>query len=152
MSGSGAPTDPTDPLAPRQHQAITALLTERTQADAAAKAEVAEQTLRRWLATDRAFLAAYRAARRQVMDGVIGRLQQAGAAAVDALERNLTCGKPADEVRAAVAVLGHAARGLEVADLLERVEDLERLLEKGEDDAPSPTVGPANGSSPGGPD
>src|SRR6476469_6684325 len=103
---------PTNTLTPRQHAAVAALLTERTHALAAEKARVAEQTLRRWLATDHNFLTAYRAARRAVMDGVTGRLQQAGAAAVDALERNLTCGKPADEVRAAVAALAHAARGL----------------------------------------
>ena len=131
---------------------MAALLTERTHALAAEKAQVAEQTLRRWLATDRAFLAAYRAARRAVMDGVVGRLQQAGAAAVDALERNLTCGKPADEVRAAVAVLAHAARGLEVADLLERVEELERLLDQGESDAVPPAAGQVAGPGAASPD
>lgn len=52
MSGPNEPTDPADPLTPRQHAAITALLTERTHAEAAAKAGVAEQTLRRWLTTD----------------------------------------------------------------------------------------------------
>ncbi|HJZ94806.1 MAG TPA: hypothetical protein VKE40_28325 [Gemmataceae bacterium] len=129
MSGSS------DSLTPRQHAAIAALLTERNHAKAAKKAKVAEQTLRRWLATDRAFVAAYRDTRRTVMDAVIGNLQQTAAKAVAALERNLTCGRPGDEIRAALGVLVHASRGLEVGDLLERVEELERLLMKEEADA-----------------
>jgi hypothetical protein len=135
MSGSN------DSLTPSQHAAVAALLTEKTQVQAAKAAGVAEQTLRRWLATDQAFLTAYRAARRQVMDSVVGRLQQAAATAVDALERNLTCGKPGDEIRAAVAVLDHAARGLELGDLMERVEELERLLDQGATDATPPPAG-----------
>jgi len=142
MSGSS------DSLTPRQHAAIAALLSERTHALAAEKAEVAEQTLRRWLADDPAFLAAYRSARRTIMDAVVGRLQQVAAAAVDALERNLTSGKSADQIRAAVAVLDHAARGLELGDLMERVEELEQLLHKGENDAAPPTAGPAAGPGP----
>jgi len=98
-------------LTPRQHAVIAALLTERTHALAAKKPKVAEQIVRRWPATDPNFLNAYWSARRAVMDGVIGRLQQAGAAAVDALERNLTCEKPGDELRAAAAILVHAATG-----------------------------------------
>jgi len=144
-------SDSIDTLTPRQHAAIAALLTERTHAQAAVKAKIAEQTLRRWLATDQTFVTAYRAARRAVIDGMIGRLQHAAGAAVDALERNLTCGKPADEIRAAVAVLDHAARGLELGDLMERVEELERLLEKGEIDATPPTAGQVAGAGPGSP-
>jgi hypothetical protein len=142
MSGSS------DSLSPIQHAAIAALLTERTQVLAAKAAGVAEQTLRRWLATDLKFLAAYRAARRAVMDGVIGSLQRAAGKAVETLERNLTCGKPGDEIRAAVAVLEHSARGMELGDLLERVEELERLLDEGTTDAPPPPAEPAKGPGP----
>lgn len=86
------------------------------------------------------------------MDAVVGRLQQAGGAAVDALVRNLTCGKPAAEIRAAVAVLDHAGRGLELGDLLERVEELEQLLDQGETDAPPPKAGQIEGPGPADPD
>jgi hypothetical protein len=122
---------PEDGLSARQHAAISALLTEKTQAEAAVRAQVAEPTLRRWLA-DPLFKTAYRAARRQVMEGVIGRLQQAAVQAVDALERNLTCGKPGCEIQAAVAVLDHAAKGLELADLAERLEAVEQALAAGD--------------------
>jgi hypothetical protein len=137
MSGSN------DTLTPRQNAAIAALLTERTHAEAAAKAKVAEQTLRRWLATDIKFLAAYRAARRAIMDTVVGKLQTVASKAVESLERNLTCGKPGDEIRAAIGVLDHAAKGLEVSDLMERVEELERLLLTEESDAQKKTASTA---------
>jgi hypothetical protein len=137
MSGSR------DSLTSRQQAAIAALLTERTHAQAATKAKVAEQTLRRWLTKDQNFVAAYRAARRTVMDGVIGNLQQSASKAVDTLERNLTCGRPGDEIRAALGVLDHASRGLEVGDLLERVEELERLLVKEEAGATETQTGSA---------
>jgi hypothetical protein len=134
-----------DTLTPRQHAAIAALLTERTLAQAAKKARVAETTLRRWLGSDDDFLRAYRTARRALMDTVIGRLQQTAAVATDALKRNLTCGRPGDEIRAAVAVLDHATRGLELGDLMERVEELERFLGQsqgqGQGHAPPPAAG-----------
>lgn len=133
---SGSP----DRLTPRQHAAVSALLAERTQAGAAQRAGVSEATLRRWM-RDPAFLAAYRAARRSIMDGVVTRLQQVAEAAVGALERNLTCGRPGDEIRSAVAILDHAARGLELGDLLERVEELERLTAEGGFDATPQAAG-----------
>ena len=135
-----------DSLTPRQHAAIAALLTERTQASAAKKAEVAEQTLRRWLATDPKFVSAYRAARRTVMDAVNGYLQQVAGKAVETLERNLTCGRPGDEIRAALGVMAHASRGLEIGDLLERVEELERLLMTEEQKEAKTQIGAAHGS------
>jgi hypothetical protein len=128
---------PDDGLTARQQAAISALLTAKTLAAAAKTAKVGEATLRRWLTSDTGFQRAYRAARRAVMDGVIGRVQQAAARAVDALERNLKCGRPGDEIRAALGVLDLATRGLEVGDLLERVEELERLA-AGEGDHAAP--------------
>jgi hypothetical protein len=139
-----------NPLTQRQHAAIAALLTERTLAQAAKKARVAETTLRRWLGSDEGFLRAYRAARRALMDTVIGRLQQTAAVATDALKRNLTCGRPGDEIRAAVAVLDHATRGLELGDLIERVEELERLMSGWSGDAAPPPAGQAPGVGQGG--
>jgi hypothetical protein len=122
-------TAPDDSLSPRQHAAISALLTAKSITEAATRAKVAEATLRRWLTADLAFQRAYRAARRAVMDGVIGRVQQVAVKAVTALERHLNAkgGRPADQIRAALGILDFATRGLEVGDLLERVEELERL-------------------------
>jgi len=105
--------------------ALAALLSEPTIAAAATKAGIGESTLLRWMAeTD--FKARYRAARRQVVEGAIGRLQQAATLAVDALTRNLTCGTPAVEVGAARTILDQATKAVELVDLAERVEALER--------------------------
>jgi hypothetical protein len=80
-------------LGRKQEAAIAALLTERTHADAAAKAGISEATLARWLRVP-AFIVAYRAARLRVVEAAIARLQRATGAAVRALTRNLRCGFP----------------------------------------------------------
>ena len=112
----------------REEQAIAALLAEPTIAAAATKAGISESTLLRWMAEPE-FKARYRAARRQVVEGAIGRLQQAATKAVDALTRNLTCGTPAVEVGAARSILDQAIKAVELVDLAERVEQLEQAAE-----------------------
>ena len=109
----------------REEAAVAALLAEKTIAEAAAKARIGETTLLRWMAEPE-FKARLRAARRLVVEGAIGRLQQAATQAVDALARNLTCGIPAVEVGAARSILDQAIRAVELVDLAERVEQLER--------------------------
>jgi hypothetical protein len=146
MSGSD------DALTPRQHAAIAALLTAKTFAAAAKKANASEASLRRWLTSDVAFQRAYRAARRVVTESAIARVQRGADKAVDALERNLRCGRPADEIRAALGMLDLATRGLEVGDLLERVEDLERLASGEGDDAAPQATRPPGGPTPDGGD
>jgi hypothetical protein len=122
---------------------IAALLTQPTHAAAAAAAGVSEATVQRWL-RDPAFAAAYRLARRSVVETAIGQLQQATADAVHALRRNLTCGVPAVEVRAAVAVLDQAVNGVLVIDFEARVEELERILTPTPASPASPwAIGPA---------
>jgi len=111
----------------RQEQAIAALLAEPTIEAAAVRAGVSANTLGRWL-QDAAFLSAYRDARRAVVESAIARIQGATSEAVDALRRNLTCGRPGDEIRAAVAILAHAARGVELLDLAARLDTLESRL------------------------
>jgi hypothetical protein len=71
------------------------------------------------------FRARSRAARRQVVEGAIGRLQAAATRAVDALTRNLSCGTPAVEVGAARTILDQAVKAVELVDLAERIEALE---------------------------
>jgi hypothetical protein len=107
-------------------EVIAALLSEPTTAAAAAKVGVHVKTLLRWL-REPSFLAAYRQARRQVVEHVIARLQQLGDKAALALERVLDDpdGRPQDKVRSATAVLDRALRGVELIDILERVETLE---------------------------
>ena len=112
----------------REAAAIAALLAEPTVEAAAKRAGISESTLLRWL-QDAAFSAEYRAARRAVVEGAIGRLQQTATQVVDALARNLRCGIPAVEVGAAKAVLDQAMRGLELLDLAERVAALEQAAD-----------------------
>jgi hypothetical protein len=109
--------------------AIAALMTSgSTIKSAAAEVGVDESTLRVWL-KDPVFLSAYRAARRQVVEHAIGTGQQHTAAAFETLQRNLQSARPADQIRAAVAILDYSIRGLEVTDLIETVAVLQRELE-----------------------
>jgi hypothetical protein len=111
----------------KQDRAILALLTEPTVEAAARSADVAPATIWRW--TQQAdFRSRLRNARRAVVEGAIGRLQQAATEAVDALRRNLTCGTPSVEVRAATAILDLSLKAVELFDVAERVEQLEARL------------------------
>jgi hypothetical protein len=97
---------------------IAALLTEPTHAAAAAKAGVSEASLHRWLRLPH-FQAVYRQARRKLVEAALGRIQAASGQAVDTLLAVARDGKKdGDRVRAAVALLGHALRGLSEADAL----------------------------------
>jgi len=105
-------------LTSRQESLIAALLTEPTYAAAAAKAGVGQTTLYRWLHLP-AFRVAYRRARRELVEAAIGRIQAATGQAVDALLAVTRQGRrDGDRVRAAVALLEHAGRGLAAADVL----------------------------------
>jgi hypothetical protein len=118
-------------LSHHQERAISALLSTRTIPEAASAAGVSARTLERWLAESDGFSAAYRAARRQVVEVAIGRLQDATGDAVATLSRNLTCGKPAVEVRAALGILEQAIKAVELWDLEERLSELEGRNEPG---------------------
>jgi transposase-like protein len=111
----------------KQDKAILALLTEPTVEAAARAVDIAPATIWRW--TQQAdFRARLRDARRAVVEGAIGRLQQTATEAVETLRRNLTCGTPSVEVRAATAILEQATRAVELFDIAERVEQLEARL------------------------
>jgi transposase-like protein len=110
-------------LTSKQEALIAALLTERTYADAAAKAGVGQTTLYRWLHL-RAFRLAYRRARRELVEAAIGRIQAATGQAVETLLAVARYGRrDADRVRAANALLDHASRGLAEADVLHGEHD-----------------------------
>src|SRR5687768_1104504 len=91
-------------LSRTQERAILALLQEPTVAAAAEACGVGEATLARWLRLP-AFQAEYRAARRQVVEHGLSQLQQLTSEAAATLRRNLGCGLPSVEVRAALGVL-----------------------------------------------
>jgi hypothetical protein len=105
-------------LTRKQEQAVAALLEQPTIRAAAAAVPVNERTLRAWM-RDPAFAAAYRGARREVLDVSVGRIQAATGTAVDTLLAVARDGaKDGDRVRAAVALLEHALRGVELTDAL----------------------------------
>jgi transposase-like protein len=115
-------------LSPKQYKAIAALLSEDTIEEAAETAGVNPTTLHRWLKQS-AFQAEYRAERRRFMERAVGALQAASTKAVEALVRNLDSGVASVEVRAASAILDRALKGIELYDIIERLEALEEIME-----------------------
>jgi hypothetical protein len=114
----------------KREQAIAALLECGTLAEAAQRAKVSVRTLKVWL-KEPGFLGAYRAAKRQLTEHAIGVLQEAAALAAATLRRSLRGGKVADRIRAALGILRHAVDAVELTDLRQRVEELERKLTEG---------------------
>ena len=112
----------------KREVAIAALLSSPTIEQAAQLAGIGEKTLRRWLA-EPDFQALYRDARQEAVRTAVGRLQGLLAEATEALRRAMTCGSPAVETRAALAVIEQAFKGAELLDLGQRVEALERNAE-----------------------
>jgi hypothetical protein len=112
----------------RREAALAALLTERTLAAAAAKAGLAERTLKGWLA-EPTFAAAYAGARQEVLRGTVVALAVASGKAVDTLVALLEDHNPHARARAAVALLTLHLRCTEVLDLAGQVEELRQQLE-----------------------
>jgi hypothetical protein len=106
---------------------IAALLSEPTLETAAVRAGVGLRTIKDYLANPD-FLQAYRTARRAIVEGAVAQLQQLSLQAVLCLHRNMTCGRPAVEVRAALGLLDQVFKGTEVFDLSTQMEDLRRQL------------------------
>lgn len=117
-------------LTSKQKAAIAALLEGQTQGGAARAAGVARQTLGKWLNNPD-----FAQALREGSDGAIraasARLAALTEAAVDSIEASMT--QPTTpgaslRLRAADALLSHALRIREHADILERLSELERRL------------------------
>jgi hypothetical protein len=121
-----------DKLSRKQEQAIAALLTQPTVEAAARVADVSERALRKWLKLPE-FKAAFAAARASLLERTVVLLLGATRKSVETLEINLSAERPGDQIRAAVAILEHASRGVELLDLAERLAEVERrLAERGE--------------------
>ena len=124
-------------LTRKSELALAALLTEPTLPAAAARAGGSEATIARWLQRPE-FRAAYRAARRQIVEAAIGTLQTATSEAVETLRRNLENESGSVQVRAAVAILDHATKAVELMEVVERVDALETRLNSTPDINPGP--------------
>ena len=113
-------------LTPKQKKAVAALLTSRTQAEAAKTAQVGERTLKRWLAEDERFKAAYQHALRDLIAKASAKLSKGTDEAIDALLDVAACGESESaRVSAAKAVLDQALRFSEFADVLQALTALE---------------------------
>jgi hypothetical protein len=117
MAGHG------EKLSRKQESAIAALLTAATIARAAKQAGVSLRTLQRWM-KEPAFAAAYRQARRQVVDHAVTLLQSLCGSAVLALDEALRDRDVNSRTRAAKIVLDAAMKGVELADLAAQVDEL----------------------------
>jgi transposase-like protein len=112
----------------KKEQAIAALLAHPTVPAAAQTCGVSESTLWRWL-QQAAFQQRYRAAQRAVVDGAIKDLQAATVEAVATLRRNLNCKNVFAENAAALAIISHALKAVEMGELAERIKRLEAVLQ-----------------------
>jgi hypothetical protein len=117
-------------LGRKQEDAIAALLSQRNIDEAASAAGVGTRTLLRWMKIPD-FDAAYREARRQAYGQSISRLQQGStAAATTLLKVMIDPATPSStRVRAAEAVLSHAAKAIEIEDIDARLRELERAAD-----------------------
>jgi hypothetical protein len=131
MAGSGGQGDdaegPDDGLTTRQAKAVEALLQEPTVTRAAAVAGANERTLRRWMQLP-VFRDALLRGRREAFAQAIGLTQKYAALAVAALVKVMqdAASPPSSRVTAAAVLLKFGREGIELDDLAERVEMLER--------------------------
>ena len=114
----------------KKELAIAALLTHRSVEDAARAVDLNHNTLLNWLKIP-TFVKEYRAARREVVNQSVARLQQAtGAAGTVMLKLMTDPNVPAAvRLRAAECVFDRAFKGVELEDLEERVAELERAAD-----------------------
>ncbi len=120
-------------LTPKQERALVALLDCGEIKKAAEIAEVGEVTLWRWLqAPD--FQSRYRAARRQLVETAIAQLQSDCTTAARVL-REVAEDRQApasSRVAAARAIIEQSVSAVQLTDLQERLEEVERLLQEQE--------------------
>jgi hypothetical protein len=114
----------------KKEDAIAALLSQRNIDEAAKAAGIGTRTLIRWMKNPE-FDSAYRRARRAAFGQSVARLQQGTpAAATTLLKTMIDPGTPASvRVRAAEAILNHAAKAIELEDIDARVAELERNMD-----------------------
>src|SRR6516164_2679950 len=111
----------------KMEEAIVALLTQRNHEEAARAVGIGTATLLRWQ-KEPEFQKGFRAARRTAFAQTTARLQQMSSAAVATLGKVMVDqGAPAStRVRAAEAIINHAAKAIELEDIEARVTELER--------------------------
>ena len=112
-------------LSRRQGLFLSCLLVQATVEAAAANTGISASTASRWM-KDPQFQAQYRAACHQIIEFSISNMQAATKKAVDTLMKNLDCGQPWVEVRAALGIIDQAFRAVEIRDFEKRLSAVER--------------------------
>ncbi len=114
----------------QRDEAILALLSQRSIEEAARVADIAPNTLRRWLKQPE-FEAAYREAKREMFSQSLARLQNASpAAASTIIKLALDPITPAaTKLRAAESILDRVAKAMETEDIQARLTAVERAVE-----------------------
>lgn len=111
----------------KQTAALTVLLTGKTKTEAAAAAGVAPSSLRRWLAEDTAFKAAYQHGLDELLQDAATKAKAATGQAVDVLASIMadTGEQSGPRIQAADKLIGHALKLTEAADILARLQEIE---------------------------
>jgi hypothetical protein len=112
-------------LSRTRERALAALLASRTIGEAALICSISERTLRSWLAQPD-FADAFRRERQRLLDHATTRMVAALDKAVSVLVDNLDEESPGERRQNATALLDRATAGVELQDLLRRVEALEQ--------------------------
>ena len=117
------------PKPTNKEKVLLALLETSSIREASQTSGIGEATIYRYL-KDADFQKEYRAARRSLVETSISQIQKATAEAVETLKRNLHCENAAVEVRCAQIIFENAVKGVEMIDILERLEQLENEHQK----------------------
>jgi hypothetical protein len=118
-----------DKLDRKKQDAIKALMTHPTIEKAAGAVGISETTLWRWLQLPE-FANAYAEARNRVLEQTLSLLHKATGSAVATLVRNLKCGNPSVEVRAAIGVLDQTFKARELLEMEQRLAAVEMTLDE----------------------
>ncbi len=119
-----------DKFSRKQEGAIAALIQYPTILQAAEAAGISEKTLRVWI-KEPAFAAAYREARKALVDDALKTLQRSAASAAIVLLKSLKADDDNTAIRAATAILDRCVRLGEALDLEERLCVLEAQMATG---------------------
>ena len=122
MSGNGK-------LSRKKHLLIAELLQRPTIREAAEAVNLGEATAYRWL-REPDFQSHYRAARRRIVEFSISRIQIASSEAVEVLRAvmNDLDAPKSTRVSASKIILELSLKGIELTDIIERIENLEQAV------------------------
>jgi transposase-like protein len=120
-----------------RERAVMALLVEPTIARAAQTAGISERTLYRWMREDEDFKTQYRLAKREAFGQAVNLCQRLAPAAIHALAKVMTdpMASANAKVAAASAILKFGSDAIELEDITERLDRIERKV------AETPVIG-----------